>query len=134
LVLALCGFKATAQPRNVALWWRAELLLVIAAEVGRIFVAHTESGARRVQVFAEHQTACFLESYLFLELQRAHRRDRLEVMMKARNAHSKLARDVFNFLQERAIIHQNRHTDIFRQALKVDTQDVKEEFVYEFVF
>ncbi len=75
----------------------AENLFTVAAEVGRIFIADAESGARGVQVFAEHESACFLESYLFLKLQGAHRRDGLEVMVKARNAHSELSRDVFNF-------------------------------------
>ena len=44
----------SAKAGNVTLWWRAELLLVIAVKVRRILVADAESGARRVQVFAEH--------------------------------------------------------------------------------
>jgi hypothetical protein len=47
----------------------AEELLVIAAEVRWGFVAHAVPGARRVQVFAEHQAARFLEPYLLPELE-----------------------------------------------------------------
>jgi hypothetical protein len=90
-------FKIMAKARNVAFWGRAELLLVIAAKVRRVFVAAAESSACSVQVFAEHQAACFLKSYLFLKLQGAHGRGRFEVMVKSQNAHSELARDVFNF-------------------------------------
>ena len=37
-----------------------------------------------------------MESYLFLKLQRAHRRDGLEVMMEAGNAHAEFACDIIN--------------------------------------
>jgi hypothetical protein len=70
---------------------------VVAAKVLRVCIAHTEPGARRVQVFAEHQTACFLESYLFLKLQRAHHCDALEMMVEARNAHAWFTRGLFDF-------------------------------------
>src|SRR6266404_1793796 len=93
---AFLKFKVAAKAGNVTLWWRAELLLVIAVKVRRVLVADAESGARRVQVFAEHQTACFLESYLFLKLQGTHRCHGLEVMVKAGDAHPKFVRDLFH--------------------------------------
>ena len=34
--------------------------LLVAAEVRRVFITYTAPGARRVQVFAEHQSARFL--------------------------------------------------------------------------
>ena len=71
------------EPGNVPLGWRSEKLFVLAAKVRWVFVAHTEPGTCRVQVFAQHQTASFLQSYLFLKLQWAHRRHGLEVMMEA---------------------------------------------------
>jgi pimeloyl-ACP methyl ester carboxylesterase len=89
--------KVAAKLCDVTLRRSAEKLFVIAAKVRWVFIAHAESGARRVQVFTEHQTACFLKSYLFLKLQKAHRRDGLEVMVKARNAHPEFARCLFNF-------------------------------------
>lgn len=46
----------------------AEQLFVIAAKVRRVFVAHAESRARRVHVFTEHKSTCFLDLYLFLKL------------------------------------------------------------------
>lgn len=48
----------------------------------------------RVEVFAEHQTACLLESVSVSDTARAHGRHGFEVMMKARD---KFARAVFNF-------------------------------------
>ena len=55
--------KFTAKICNIALRRRAEELLVIAAEVRRVFVAHTVSGVRRVQVFTEHQASRLLQTY-----------------------------------------------------------------------
>src|SRR6185503_19820318 len=89
--------QAAAEPGDVPLRWGAEMLFVFAAEVRRIFVAHADRGGRGVQILAEHQAACFLEPYLFLELQWAHRRDRLEVMVEARDAHPEFARNIVNF-------------------------------------
>lgn len=53
-------FKTAAQPRDVALRRRAEQLLIVAAEICRVFVAHSVPRARRVQVLAEHQLARLL--------------------------------------------------------------------------
>lgn len=53
--LSALVLEAAAQLRNVALWRGAEELLVVAAEVRRVFVAHAMARARRVKVLAEHQ-------------------------------------------------------------------------------
>src|SRR5262245_18468156 len=53
-------FQVTSKLGDVALGRSAEKLFVLAAKVRRVFIAHTEPGARRVKVFAEHQTARFL--------------------------------------------------------------------------
>src|SRR5262245_21965618 len=92
----LSRFEISAKPGNVALRRSAEKLFVLAAEVGWVFIAHTDCGARGIQVFTEHQAAGFLEAYLFVKLQWAHRCDRLEVMMKSRNAHPEFTRDTFD--------------------------------------
>ena len=93
---AFLQFKVAAKLGDVTLWRRAEQLLVIAAKVRWILIAHTEPGTRGVQVFAEHQAACFLKPYLFLKLQRTHCRDGFEVMMKAGNAHAEFVRELFH--------------------------------------
>jgi hypothetical protein len=61
-------FKVVAKSGDVTLRWSAKKLFVLAAEVRRVFIAHAEPGAGSVQILAEHQTAGFLESYLFLKL------------------------------------------------------------------
>ena len=55
------------------------MALVVAVEVSWVFVADTVAGFRGIEVVAEHQAPGFLKSYLFLELQGAHRRDGLEL-------------------------------------------------------
>jgi hypothetical protein len=50
------------------------------------------AGTGGIQVLAEHDAPGLLETELFLELQGAHRRDRLEVVVKARDAHPEIAR------------------------------------------
>ena len=52
LCKAVLGFKTIAKTSNVALRWRAELLLVIATKVRRILVAYAEPGTRGIHVFA----------------------------------------------------------------------------------
>src|SRR5919112_493580 len=49
-----------------------------------------------VEVIAEHEAAGLLEPQLLLKLQGAHRGDRLEVVVEARDAHPELARDVLD--------------------------------------
>ena len=99
-------FKAAAKLGDVTLRRSAEMFFVVAAKVRWVFIAYAEPGARRVQVFAEHQAARFLEPDLFLKLQGAHRRDGLEVVMEAGNAHSEFVRDV---------IHSHRLVKVFAQ-------------------
>ena len=52
-------FKVAAKLGDVTLRRSAEKLLVLAAEVRWVFISNTETGARRIQIFAEHQTARF---------------------------------------------------------------------------
>jgi hypothetical protein len=60
----------------------SEQPLVLAAELRGVLVAHPVAGTGGIQVLAEHQAPGLLEPELLLELQRAHRRDRLEVVVK----------------------------------------------------
>src|SRR5919107_2571929 len=75
---------------------RAEESLVVAGEVRDVAVAYAVAGARGVEVLAEHEASGLLEAHPLLELQRAHRGDRLEVVVKARHAHPELPGDVFD--------------------------------------
>src|SRR5687767_2991049 len=88
------NFQLVSQCRDVPLGRGSEMFFVVAAEVGGIFVPDAETGARGVEVFAQHETTRFLEADLLLILQRGHRRDAFEMVMKARNAHPKLMRDL----------------------------------------
>ena len=75
----------------------AEQLLEVATEIRWTFLAHALLRARRVHVLAEHQAARLMEPYLFLELQGAHRRHRLEVVKKSGDAHPEMMRDALDF-------------------------------------
>jgi hypothetical protein len=61
-----------------------------------VAVAHAVAGARGVEILTEHKTAGLLQSLLLLELQGAHRGDRLEVVVESRDAHPELSRDVLD--------------------------------------
>ena len=78
------------QPLHVARRRRAEEPLVLAGELRGVAVAHPVAGTRDVEVLAEHEAARFLEAHSLLELQGAHRRDRPEVVVEARDAHPDL--------------------------------------------
>src|ERR1700752_2935134 len=65
-------FQRAAKPGDVTLRGSAEELLILAAKIRWVFIAYAEPGARCVQVFAEHQAACLLKSYLLLKLQRTN--------------------------------------------------------------
>src|SRR6266566_5118332 len=84
------------QPVHVAHRWDAEEAFVLPIEVGGVVVPHAIGRTCRVQVFAQHQTAGLLEPQLLLELQGAHRRDGLEVVVQTRYAHSQLSRDILD--------------------------------------
>src|SRR5579862_7543674 len=64
-----------------------EEALVLPIEVGSVVGPHTICRTGRVEVFAQHQTAGFLESQPLLELQVAHRCDGLQVPYNARMSH-----------------------------------------------
>jgi hypothetical protein len=59
-------------------------------------VTDTEGRARRIQPLTEHETAGFLESKQFLKPQGAHRGDGFKMLVKSRDTHSKLMRNVVN--------------------------------------
>jgi hypothetical protein len=84
------------QPFGVAHRRRSEEPLVVAGEVRGVAVAHAEAGTRGVQVLAEHEASGRLEAHPLLELQGAHRGDRIEVVVEARDAHPRLPRYVFD--------------------------------------
>src|SRR5438552_11013695 len=65
----------------------AEVPLVIPAEVRGVSVACSIASLRSVEALAEHQPPRFLKSQLFLELQRTHRGDGLEVAVEPGDAH-----------------------------------------------
>src|SRR6266508_2298715 len=75
---------------------RAEEPLVLAGEVRGVAVPHAVAGACGIQPLAEHETAGLLEPQLLLELQGAHRGERPEVVVEARDAHPEHARDVLD--------------------------------------
>src|SRR6185295_13852249 len=78
-----------SQSLHIAYRGLAEEPLVLAAEVRGVVVAHPVPGARGVEPLAQHEAARFLEPQLLLKLERAHRRDGLEVIVEAREAHTK---------------------------------------------
>src|SRR5216117_3498589 len=84
------GRGRAAQPLDVAQGRLAEEPLVLPAEVRRIAVTHPVSGGRGVDIAGEKQPPGLLQPELLLKLQRAHRGDRLEVVVEARNAHPEL--------------------------------------------
>ena len=61
-----------------------------------VAVPHVVSSACGVDALAQHETASLLQPHLLLELQGAHRSDRLEVVVEARDAHPELACDVLD--------------------------------------
>src|SRR5712692_1547429 len=89
----LSGSSASAcqglfpQLLHVAHGWDAEEAFVLPIEVGGVVVPHAIGSTCRVEVFAQHQTAGLLEPQPLLELQGAHRRDSLEVVVQTRDAH-----------------------------------------------
>jgi hypothetical protein len=85
-----------AKALNIADGRRAEQTFVFAVKVGCVVVADAVGGAGSVEVFCEHKATRFLQAQAFLELQRAHRRNRLKVVVETRNTHAQIARDSFN--------------------------------------
>ena len=73
-----------------------DLAFVLPIKVGGVAIPHAIGRTRRVEVFAQHQTAGLLQPQPLLELQGAHRRDGLEVVMEPRDAHSQLARHLLD--------------------------------------
>lgn len=63
------SFKAAPQAPDTAVWWRSEVPLILAAEMGWVLVAYAEPCARGIHIFAQHQTSCFLQPEVLLKLQ-----------------------------------------------------------------
>ena len=84
------------QPLYVAHRGDAKEAFVLPIEVGGVVVPHAIGRTRRVEVFAQHQTAGLLQPQALLELQGAHRRDGLEVVMEPRDAHAQLVREALD--------------------------------------
>jgi hypothetical protein len=112
--------RRLAQPFHVPQRRLSELPLVLPAELRGVVVAHPEAGAGGVQVLAEQDAPCLLEPELFLELQGAHRRDRLEVVVKTRDAHPELPRQAVD--PQRLVEVPAEPLDGFRDAVGVATQ------------
>ncbi len=70
------------QPLHVAHRWYTEEAFVLSVEVGGVVVAHAVGSTGRIEVFAQHQATGLQEPQLLLELQGAHRRDGLEVVVE----------------------------------------------------
>ena len=79
------------QPLHVAHRGDAEEAFVLPIEVGGVLVPHAIGRTGRVEVFAQHQTAGLLQPQPLLELQGAHRRDGLEVVVQPRDAHAQFS-------------------------------------------
>src|SRR5215217_6364002 len=89
------------QPLRVAHRRRAEEPLVLPGELRRVAVAHAAAGAPGVEILTEHEAAGLLQAHPLLELQGAHRGDRPEVVVEARDAHPELPGDILD--PERAV-------------------------------
>src|SRR5918995_6571211 len=105
-----CAFHSGfPQPFHVARRRRAEQPLVLAGELRDVAVAHAVASARGVEVLAEHEAAGLLQPHPLLELQGAHRCDRLEVVVEARDAHPDLPGYVLD---------PERPVEVFAEPLK----------------
>ena len=68
----------------------AKLAAVFAAELGGAFVSHLKSGAGRVQMLHQHESAGLVQSHPFLVLQGAHAGHGAKMVVKGRRAHAYL--------------------------------------------
>jgi hypothetical protein len=84
------------QPLHIAYRWDAKEALILPIKVRGVVISHAIGRAGRIEVFAQHQAAGLQEPQPLLELQGTQRRDGLEVVMEARDAHTQLAREQFN--------------------------------------
>src|SRR6266540_6455882 len=88
------SYDGVPHPGNIAHWRCAEEPLILAGKVRGIVIPDARAGTRRIKVLAEHQPAGLLQPQLLLELPRAHRRDRLEVIVEARHTHPHCLREL----------------------------------------
>ena len=96
-----------AQPRYVAHRGDAEEALVFPIEVRGVVVPHTMGRTGRVEAFSEEQAPGFQEPQPLLVLRRAHRRDRLEMVLQTGDAHAQFACEA---------IDTKRLIEVFRES------------------
>src|SRR6188508_1361297 len=80
--------------RVIALRRRSKQAAVFAAEPRGTLIPHTHGGTSRVEVFVQHQLAGFLKPQLLLVLQRAHTRERAEMLTEGGRTHVRAIRQV----------------------------------------
>ena len=83
--------------RVIALRRRSKQAAVFAAEPRGTLIPHTHGGTSRVEVFVQHQLAGFLKPQLLLVLQRAHTRERAEMLTEGGRTHVRAIRQVVPF-------------------------------------
>ena len=96
------------QSLHIAHRRQAKEAFVFPTKVRSVVITDAVSCARRIKALAEHQPAGLLQPQPLLELQWAHRRDGLEVVVEARDAHPELVRDA---------VYPKRLVKVFMEAL-----------------
>src|SRR3954453_18742120 len=98
------GRESGAQAGGVAAGREPELALVLARELRRAVVADLPADAGHVLGAAEQEQAGLLQADLLLELDRAERRDGLEVAMERGGAHAALAGEILDAERARVVL------------------------------
>ncbi|VTZ61716.1 conserved hypothetical protein [Sinorhizobium medicae] len=93
---------------------------IFAAELGLALITDLVAGIAGIEALLQHQAPCLLEAELLLVLQRAHRRDGLEMVMQRGNAHADAACEVFDAQRPGIMLFQpgDRTADLVRLALR----------------
>jgi len=78
--------------RDIAVRRCAEQAAVLAAELRSAFIPHTRCRATGIEVLVQHQLPCLLQTQLLLVLQRAHARERTEMLPEGRGTHMRAIR------------------------------------------
>src|SRR5680860_1622816 len=90
VLIASCpGFYRHARSHYglVFSWWRTKQLAVIAAELGRAFIAHLVANTGDF-LMPQQQAAGFLQAHLLLKLHGRYLGDGFEVPVKGRRTHT----------------------------------------------
>ena len=93
-------FIGFAESLHIAFRRITEKTLILSVEVRCVAITYAQGCTRRIEIFAQHQATCLLQSQAFLELQWAHRRDGLEVVVQSRDAHAQLLRQPVGCVQD----------------------------------